>query len=104
MNLQSAQLVLTFGRAIAAILSRQDFGSQAENVQEAAKWLNLGFDLADMGVEGYQELKKLTEKVQAMADENRKPTLEEFNELRALSDEAHATIQNWKPRQDVPEV
>lgn len=55
--------------------------------------LNFGADLIDKGEEGAAELESLNVQVQTMVTENRGPTDDELNALKARSDAAHAAIQ-----------
>lgn len=49
--------------------------------------------LIEQGEEGAQGLAELTNHIKSMAQAGRDPTVDDFNELRARSNAAHATIQ-----------
>jgi hypothetical protein len=68
-------------------------GGSSLKLQEASELLSLLGELASRGKEGQKELKAFTATIEEMVANNRAPTVEEWEALRARSDAAHAVIQ-----------
>lgn len=73
-------------------------GGSNLKLQEASKLLSLLGELVTRGEEGYEELKAFAATIEAMVEENRAPTPEEWAALKARSDAAHDVIQEARRR------
>lgn len=83
-----AQLLLALGQAARTPAIQQE---------SIAVWIELAGRLIQKGSEADAALRALEAQIRRMVAEQREPTEQEWESLRARSDAVHHAIQNWKP-------
>lgn len=87
------ELISLFLRSLSIIASDPALGSRGSTIKSV---LDLAALAVERGAAGRDQLAALHEQLKHMVDEGREPTPEEWDALKARSDAAHRTIQEWK--------
>lgn len=88
------QLIASLLRALSSVAADPALGARGSAIKAV---LDLAAVAIERGTEGAAQLKALVADLERMVAEDRNPTPEEWDALKARSDAAHSTIQNWKP-------